>query len=67
MQRSVRCLMSLVLIIAFMLMLVGCGEKPVSKEGKDLDSREHVTRMGINPHKYWKVTSLCVFIITMVF
>ena len=35
MQRSVRCLMSLVLIIAFMLMLVGCGEKPVSKEGKE--------------------------------
>jgi peptide/nickel transport system substrate-binding protein len=35
MQRSVRCLMSLVLIIAFMLMLVGCGEKPVSKKGKE--------------------------------
>jgi peptide/nickel transport system substrate-binding protein len=34
MQRSVRCLMSLVLIIAFMLTLVGCGEKPASKEGK---------------------------------
>jgi peptide/nickel transport system substrate-binding protein len=34
MRRSVRCLMSVVLIIAFMLTLVGCGEKPASKEGK---------------------------------
>jgi peptide/nickel transport system substrate-binding protein len=34
MRRSVRCLMSLILIIAFMLTLVGCGEKPASKEGK---------------------------------
>jgi peptide/nickel transport system substrate-binding protein len=34
MSRSVRCLMSLILIIAFMLTLVGCGEKPAGKKGE---------------------------------
>ncbi|MDD2555609.1 MAG: ABC transporter substrate-binding protein [Syntrophaceticus sp.] len=34
MRRSVRCLMSLILIIAFMLTLAGCGEKPEPKEGE---------------------------------
>lgn len=34
MRRSVRCLLSLILIIAFMFSLVGCGEKPAAKEGE---------------------------------
>jgi len=34
MRRSVRGLISLILIIAFMLTLVGCGEKPAGKNGE---------------------------------
>jgi len=34
MRRSVRCLMSIILIVVFMFTLVGCGEKPVGKEGE---------------------------------